>query len=102
MASAGRDEGLDRLEGFIALLGQTRSDFQQNSERIDRLEDDLNKKEDAAEDQIGGFTKMVDEFTDSFTAAHTATLGALDEMIESLGEIVDERLGEAIKTIEEM
>jgi ABC-type transporter Mla subunit MlaD len=99
---AGRDEGLDKFEAFIDLLGKTRNDFQQNSQRIDSLEDELNKKEDEAEKQIGAFSKSVDDFTDGFATAHQETIGALETMIAALGDLADDRLGEAIKTVEEV
>jgi hypothetical protein len=97
---AARDQGLDRFEGFLALLGQTRSDFQQQSERIDRLGDQLNEKDEAAETQLSAFSKSVDDFTGGFAASHLATIGALDKMIEALGDLADDRLGDAIKTVD--
>jgi hypothetical protein len=99
---ATRDEGLDKFEGFLALLGQTRSDFQQQSEAIDRLGDALNEKDEAAETQLADFTKTVEGFTEGFGASQLETIGSLDKMIETLGDLVEDRLGDAIKTINEI
>ena len=99
---AQRDDGLDKLEAFIAMLGETQSNFQQSADRLDKLEDELGKQEDDAQEKIGALSTEIHEFTESFVSKHQEALGGLDEMIQSLTTIVDDRLGEAIKTIEEI
>lgn len=98
---ATRDDGLDKLEAFIAALGETQSNFQQSADKADQIEDALNQQSDSAEDRIGGFREDVDQFTTAFVAQHQETLGGIDELIQAVGEIINDRLADALQTVED-
>lgn len=98
---AQRDDALDKLEAFIAALVETQANFQQNADRVGKLEDAFGTQRAEAHEKIGRFGESVERFTKSFVAQHKEVLDGLEEMTESLGEIINARLGDAIKTVED-
>jgi hypothetical protein len=57
MATAQRDDGLDKLEAFIALLDATHDRLQEGAERLEAAAEQLEEHEDDLDDLAGAITR---------------------------------------------
>jgi gas vesicle protein len=99
---AGRDDGLDKLESFIAQVTETQATFAKNSAQIEKLENSLNKLEDEAETAYEAFSTATSNYNEKFTEAHQDVLSLCDDSIEAIGELINDKLGEAITLIQDI
>lgn len=93
---ADQDDGIQKLEQFVGLLAETRSKMQELGGQIDAGAQELDGGEDGVEEQLGGLTDFVKEFTASLEADHKATSEANSQLSESYKEVVETSLATTI------
>src|SRR5262245_22126834 len=98
--AGGRDAGLGNLENFIAQLTETVAAYQKTTNKVDDLDSKFSDQEDKVEEVLDGFNDDVTNFTEEFDQKQQDNLGGLDELISSLEDIINGRLGDVIKTLE--
>jgi ABC-type transporter Mla subunit MlaD len=101
-ASGARDEGMGNLEQFIATLTETGAAYQKNTNKVDDFDSKFSDQEDKVEEVLDGLNDDVQTFTEEFLQKHQDNLGGLDELISSLEDIINGRLGDVIKSLEEI
>jgi ABC-type transporter Mla subunit MlaD len=91
--------------GELHLHGRPEDETRRTSRRtrkLEKLNSAFDKAEDELEDKIDTLKDAVSNWTESSSPRHQENLTGLDTLIETLENIIDQRLASCIETIEEI
>jgi len=99
MAQAGLDEGVERLQEFCTLLGETGAQLQADTSTFGNLERALDEFEDTVDETLGELTEHLDEAAGVLDEAQEDAAEALRSLVEAADEGSGTRVAAAESTI---
>jgi hypothetical protein len=97
---AERDEGIGKLEGFVAMLAQATADVREQTAAVDARTTELEQARSTAESALSELRGAIEDGEDDVGGAADDAEQALAELETRAGKLADSRLDEIADTIQ--